>query len=265
MLNNMQQSACVCMLMSSTFTDKNISWYLIASSLLTAEGLIGGAHLRQSSINQMRECGASAEVTASGGFGPLECPFGILKWFWWGGLRSDGRWQLLLHLQGRVNKPFFLFVCFFGLWFVCGCSQPSPPCSIMSFVFPLFQFLHIFSISFLWKTEPTKHAGNTCTHLSAEPKKPQQKTLVHSLGNMDPEISESSPAVFSLAAQLRCRFRGYVIYAYADMWISQHSQQLSWAEFSCFGPRHCLLARWAVKSRTLCHRGPAAVWKRVRL
>lgn len=63
------------------------------------------------------------------------------------------------------------------------------------------------------ETEPTKHAENTCTHLSAEPKKPNKKMLVHSLGNMDPEISESSPAVFSLAAELRCRFRGYVIYA----------------------------------------------------
>lgn len=178
---------------------------------------------------------------------------------------DDGRWQLPLHLRGCVNRPFL------GgeLWFVCGCSQPSPPFSLMSFFFfLLFKFLHKFSISSLWKTEQTKHAENTCTHLSAEPKKKRkekEKTLVHSLGNVDPKISESPPAVFSLAPRLCCWFRGYVIYVYADMCISQHSRQLSWAEFSCLGPRHCLLARWAVKSRTRCHRGPAAVWKRVRL
>lgn len=230
--------------MSSTFTDKKISWCLIASSLLTAEGLIGGAHLWQSSIKQMRECGASGEVTTSGGFGSTECPYGILKSFWWGGVRSDGRWQLLLHLRGRVNKPFF------GLWFVCGCSL-----SLMSL-----KFLHKFSFSLLWKNRET-HART----YQRNPKRKKKKMLVHSLGNVDPKISESPPAVFSLAPRLCCRFRGYVIYVYADVCISQRSRQLGWAEFSCFGPRHCLLARWAVKSRTLCHRGPAAVWKRVRL
>lgn len=58
-------------------------------------------------------------------------------------------------------------------------------------------------------------------------KEKKKKTLVHSLGNMDPKISESPPAVFSLAPRLCCWFRGYVIYVYADMCISQHSRQLS--------------------------------------
>lgn len=58
-------------------------------------------------------------------------------------------------------------------------------------------------------------------------KKKNPKMLVHSLGKAHLKISESPPAVFSLAPQLCCRFRGYVIYVYADMCISQHSRQLS--------------------------------------
>lgn len=129
---------------------------------------------------------------------------------------------------------------------------------------PIIQIpLHIFHFFSL-----ENRTNQTCRkhmHALISGTKKKNKTIVHWLGNVDPKISESPPAVFSLAPRLRCRFRGYVIYVYADMCISQHSRQLSWAEFSCFGPRHCLLARWAVKSRTLCHRGPAAVWKRVRL
>lgn len=140
--------------MSSTFTDKKISWCLIASSLLTAEGLIGGAHLWQSSIKQMRECGASGEVTTSGGFGSTECPYGILKSFWWGGVRSDGQWQLLLHLRGRVNKPFFwALVC---LWMLSLFNVVEIPPQIFLF----------FAL---------EKQRNTCTHLSAEPKKKKKK------------------------------------------------------------------------------------------
>lgn len=71
----------------------------------------------------------------------------------------------------------------------------------------------------LWKTSQTKHAENTCTHLSAEPKPPPPKKSpsVLSLGNAGPEISESPPAVFSLAPRLRRRFRGCVIYVHADV------------------------------------------------
>lgn len=75
----------------------------------------------------------------------------------------------------------------------------------------------------LWKTSQTKHAENTCTHLSAEPKPPppQKKSpSVLSLGNAGPEISESPPAVFSLAPRLRRRFRGCVIYVHADVCVS---------------------------------------------
>lgn len=52
---------------------------------------------------------------------PDNLPLWILNMLWWGGVMSDGRWQLLLHLQGHLNMPFFVgyWPCWpCPLWFV---------------------------------------------------------------------------------------------------------------------------------------------------
>lgn len=117
----------------------------------------------------------------------------------------------------------------------------SPSCPICLLV----KFLHIFSISCSLSSGKQHKPNTQKTHAHTYRRNPKKKRTppVRSLGNAGPEISESPPAVFSLAPRLRCRFRGCVIYVHADV------------RMSCFALRHPLRARGAVNSGTSCPGG----------
>lgn len=192
------------------------------------------------------------------------CLCGILNMFWWGGVMSDGQWQLRLS-SGTSEKPLFLFLTcshstylilsFILISLLCPCSFNSS--SHVPFV--------------LWKTADMQ--TRTCSssvchvHLTAWPWRSLNypQLCFHSLHGFTYAVEGTLFMSVEICVSLH--------------WVSQYSHILSQTSlgfrfassfrfklFFCSLRSDCnvlvlLLACWAVKSRTFCHRGPGAVCK----
>lgn len=91
-----------------------------------------------------------------------------------------------------------------------------PPCSHLLVKF-LRIFLHFLVLCPLENSTNQTRRKHVHTLIGGTQKTTKKSPSVLSLGNAGPEISESPPAVFSLAPRLRRRFRGCVIYVHADV------------------------------------------------
>lgn len=137
---------------------------------------------------------------------------------------SDGQWQLRLS-SGTSQKPFlvvFLFLtcspstlCFILISLLCSCSFNSSSCV----PFPPFPL-----------KESSRHANKDMLI----------KCMSRTLDRVALKITESPPAVFSLAPRLHLWCREHIIYEYRDKCISTLSSSvLTHTKSNFFGFQVC--------------------------